>query len=339
MKTDYFDYDLPEELIAQTPPDKRTNSRLMILDRQSGQIIDDHFYNLPAYLTANDILVFNDTLVIPARLSGVKTDTGARIEILLLKEEGGGWEVLARPARRLKPGTVIDFNGIMTGEIVEKRDEGRCLVRFDYEGIFLEVLERLGKIPLPPYIRGEIDDPGRYQTVYADRAGSAAAPTAGLHFDCGLLEKIKLAGVGVCFVTLHIGLATFRPVTETDVREHKMHSEFYCLPEETASMLRRARKLGKRIIAVGTTSARTLEAVYSRHGFFRAESAETDIFIYPGYRFKAVDALITNFHLPRSTLLMMVSAFYDREKILAAYRHAIEMGYRFFSFGDAMFIV
>lgn len=339
MRTDSFDYELPEELIAQTPLAKRTDSRLLVVDRKSGKLTDDRFYNLPNYLNESDVLVFNNTKVIPARLFGVKKDTGAHIEILLLKEELGGWEVLTRPARRVRPGTELDFGGLMTGIVVEKREEGRCLVRFEHEGIFLEILERLGKIPLPPYIHRELKDPERYQTVYAVHAGSAAAPTAGLHFDDALMERIKAAGIGICYVTLHIGLGTFRPVTEDEISEHKMHSEFYHLPEDTAEILNNARAAGRRIIAVGTTSARTLEAVYGKYGEFRTESAETDIFIFPSYRFRAVDALITNFHLPRSTLLMMVSAFYDREKMLAAYRHAIAERYRFFSFGDAMFIV
>ncbi|MCK9536188.1 MAG: tRNA preQ1(34) S-adenosylmethionine ribosyltransferase-isomerase QueA [Bacilli bacterium] len=339
MKVEDFNYQLPEELIAQTPLDKRSASKLLVIDRKTDRLIDDRFFNLPNYLNANDVLVFNDTKVLPSRIYGNKTSTGAVIEFLLLHEENDGWEVLVRPARRIKKGTIVDFAGLMQGEIVEKREEGRCLVHFYYQGIFLEILERLGKMPLPPYIHQELADPKRYQTVYATHLGSAAAPTAGLHFDNDLIAQIMTKGIEICYLTLHIGLATFRPVTENDVQKHRMHSEYYEMNTKTAELLCRARHEDKRIIAVGTTSARTLEAIYSRYQTFKAVSEKTDIFIYPGYRFKAVDALITNFHLPKSTLIMLVSAFYDRDKILKTYQHAIKERYRFFSFGDAMFMI
>jgi len=338
MKVEDFNYKLPEELIAQKPLKKRSASRLLVVNRKNGRLIDDKFYNLLNYLTENDVLVFNNTKVLPSRIIGRKIDTGAVIELLLLREQTDGWEVLVRPARRVRPGTVIDFNGLMQAEIIAKHDEGVALAVFHYQGIFLELLNQVGKMPLPPYIRQELNNPDRYQTVYAASVGSAAAPTAGLHFDNQLLRRIAAKGIEKCYCTLHIGLDTFRPVTVNEVEKHKIHSEYYQMDEKTAGILNRARQNGKRIIAVGTTSVRTLESLYSRYRCFKPVCENTDIFIYPGYRFQAVDALITNFHLPKSTLIMLVSAFYNRDKILEAYKHAIAKRYRFFSFGDAMFI-
>ncbi|NLD26073.1 MAG: tRNA preQ1(34) S-adenosylmethionine ribosyltransferase-isomerase QueA [Acholeplasmataceae bacterium] len=338
MKVEEFDYNLPEELIAQTPLEKRSSSRLLVVDRNTGELSDRHFYDICDYLSENDVLVMNNTKVLPSRIYGTKVDTQAKIEVLLLKEVKEGWEVLVRPARRIHPGTIIDFGGLFTGEVLEKREEGLCLIKFHYQGIFLNLLERLGEMPLPPYIHRKLQDQSRYQTVYARDLGSAAAPTAGLHFDQPLLEKIKAKGVGVIFLTLHIGLGTFRSVSVENVEEHKMHSEHYYLSKEAATALNAAKAQGKRIISVGTTSTRTLESVYARYGMFKEVSEDTDIFIYPGYRFQVVDALITNFHLPKSTLIMLVSAFYNREGIMRAYQHAIGEKYRFFSFGDAMFI-
>lgn len=338
MKVEDFSYDLPEELIAQIPLPERSASKLLIVDRKSGRLTDAHFFNLPDYLNSQDLLVFNDTKVLPARLRGIKSATGAVIEVLLLKERPSGWEALVRPARRIIPGSVINFGNVMQGEIIEKGSDGVCLIRFAYRGVFLEILEELGEIPLPPYIHNKIPDDGRYQTIYAACPGSAAAPTAGLHFDDEVFRNINDKGVGSCYVTLHVGLATFRPVTEENVEEHQMHTEYYEIHRQAASALNEARRAGRRIIAVGTTSARVLEAAFTAEGFVPGKN-ETDIFIYPGYTFRAVDALITNFHLPKSTLLMLVSAFYERQKILEAYRHAIGRHYRFFSFGDAMFII
>lgn len=338
MKVEEFDYYLPEELIAQTPLKERPASRLLVVDRKTGELDDTYFYNILNYFNENDVLVLNDTKVLPSRIFGTKTDTGARIEVLLLKDYGAYWEALVRPARRVKPGTILDFAGLFQGEILKKLDEGICHIKFHYQGIFLNLLDELGQMPLPPYIYEELEDRDRYQTVYAKDLGSAAAPTAGLHFDLDLLNKAKAKGVTITYLTLHIGLGTFRTVTVENVEEHRMHSEHYTVTEETAELLNRAKQEKRRIIAVGTTSLRTLEALYSKYGKFVAASEETDIFIYPGYEFKAVDALITNFHLPKSTLLMLVSAFYTREKIMEVYRHAIEKKYRFFSFGDAMFI-
>jgi S-adenosylmethionine:tRNA ribosyltransferase-isomerase len=338
MKVEEFDYYLPEELIAQTPLEKRSSSRLLVCDRKSGDLSDRHFFEILDYLGPNDVLVMNNTKVLPSRIYGTKVDTAAKIEVLLLKEVSDGWEVLIRPARRVKPGTVIDFGGLFTGEIITKQEEGLCVIRFHYQGIFLNLLERLGEMPLPPYIHRKLQDQSRYQTVYARDLGSAAAPTAGLHFDQELLEKIRAKGVEIIFLTLHIGLGTFRSVTAENVEEHHMHSEHYYLSREAAAALNAAKAAGKRIISVGTTSTRTLESVYARYGMFKEVSEDTDIFIYPGYRFQVVDALITNFHLPKSTLIMLVSAFYTREGIMRAYQHAILERYRFFSFGDAMFI-
>ncbi|HEY8396207.1 MAG TPA: tRNA preQ1(34) S-adenosylmethionine ribosyltransferase-isomerase QueA [Bacilli bacterium] len=338
MKVEEFDYYLPEELIAQIPLPERSSSRLLVVDRKTGELTDTHFYNIIDYLKPDDVLVLNDTRVLPSRIYGTKVETGAKIEILLLKDHGAYWEALVRPARRVKVGTILDFEGLFQGEIVGKFEEGICHIKFQYEGIFLTLLDKLGKMPLPPYIHEELRDQERYQTVYAKKLGSAAAPTAGLHFDEELLKKIREKGITIAYLTLHIGLGTFRTVTVENVEEHHMHSEHYTMTKETADLLNRAKSEGRRIVAVGTTSARTLEAVYTKYGKFQEASEETDIFIYPGYQFKAVDALITNFHLPKSTLVMMVSAFYSREGILKAYQHAIEKRYRFFSFGDAMFL-
>lgn len=333
-----FDYYLPEELIAQTPLEKRSNSRLLVVDRKTDKIEDKHFYEIIDYLDSNDCLVLNNTKVLPSRIYGKKIDTNANIEVLLLKEIDDYWEVLVRPFRRVKVGTIINFGDLFTGEIIRKLEEGICHIKFNYEGIFLTLLEKLGEMPLPPYIREKLNTKDRYQTIYAKELGSAAAPTAGLHFDEELLEKVKAKGVEIIFVTLHIGLGTFRSVSVEKIEEHKMHSEFYHLSKEAADKLNAAKAQGKRIISVGTTTTRTLESIYSKYNKFIEVSEETDIFIYPGYQFKAIDALITNFHLPKSTLLMLVSAFYSREKILKVYEHAIKEKYRFFSFGDAMFI-
>ena len=340
MKTSDFYYDLPQELIAQTPLPQRDGSRLLVLDRDSGEIRHRHFTDLPEYLEPGDTLVLNDSRVIPARLLGHRDPTGGAAELLLLKEEGEDkWECLARPGRKLKPGSLISFgDGALMAEILEDRKEGRKLAAFRYEGIFLEVLERLGKMPLPPYIKEELSDGERYQTVYSKVTGSAAAPTAGLHFTKELLDSIQQQGVNLAYVTLHVGLGTFRPVSAEEITDHKMHSEFCMLSRETAELLNRTRQNGKRIICVGTTSCRTLESLAESDGTFVEKSAWTDIFIYPGYRFRAMDALVTNFHLPESTLLMLVSAFAGREHILKAYEEAVSRRYRFFSFGDAMFI-
>ena len=340
MKTRDFYYDLPQELIAQTPLPQRDSSRLLVLDRDSGALFHRHFTDLPEYLEPGDTLVLNDSRVIPARLLGHRDPTGGAAELLLLKEEGENkWECLARPGRKLKPGSLVSFgDGALMAEILEDRQEGRKLVRFRYEGIFLEVLERLGKMPLPPYIKEELSDGERYQTVYSKVTGSAAAPTAGLHFTEELLDTIQQKGVNLAYVTLHVGLGTFRPVSAEEVTDHKMHSEFCMLSRETAELLNQTRQNGKRIICVGTTSCRTLESLAEPDGSFAEKSGWTDIFIYPGYRFRAMDALVTNFHLPESTLLMLVSAFAGREHILHAYEEAVTRRYRFFSFGDAMYI-
>lgn len=338
MRIDYFNYELPEELIAQVPLENRSESRLMVLDRKTGAINHKHFYDICDELDDNCVLVINDTKVLPSRIYGEKIDTKAKIEILLLKECDGYWEALSRPARRIKVGTIIDFNGLFKGEIIGKFDEGICHIRFIYEGIFLEKLEKLGEMPLPPYIHEKLKDQSRYQTIYASNLGSAAAPTAGLHFTKELLDKIKAKGIDVYHVTLHIGLGTFRPVSEETVEEHKMHSEHFYINKDVADALNKAKENGKKIISVGTTTTRTLEAVFTKYGKFIETSEDTNIFIYPGYEFKAIDGLITNFHLPKSTLLMLVSAFSSRDIILNAYNEAIKEKYRFFSFGDAMFI-
>lgn len=341
MKLEDFDYNLPEELIAQTPLKNRSASRLLVLDKQTGEMEHKVFTDIIDYLNPGDCLVLNDTRVMPARLFGIKEDTGAHVEVLLLKQiEGDKWETLVKPAKRIKVGSVVTFgDGKLKAECVESLDYGGRIFEFEYDGIFYEILNELGEMPLPPYIKERLDDADRYQTVYAREIGSAAAPTAGLHFTEELLEKIKNKGVHLAFITLHVGLGTFRPVNVESIEEHEMHSEFYHMTEETAALLNEVRKNGGRIISVGTTSTRTLETIATRHdGIFVGESGWTDIFIYPGYQFKAIDCLITNFHLPKSTLIMLVSALAGREHILHAYETAVKERYRFFSFGDAMFI-
>ena len=337
MKTSDFDYNLPENLIAQTPLDKRDNSKMLVLDKSNGNIEHKHFSNVIDYLEEGDILVINDTKVIPARLYGVKEETNALIEILMLKElKDNCWECLVKPAKRVHIGTIVNFGeGKLKAECIDVQDEGIRVFKFIYEGIFYEILDELGTMPLPPYIHEQLENKDRYQTVYAKNIGSAAAPTAGLHFTPELLEKIKQKGVIIAPVTLHVGLGTFRPVSVEDVTTHKMHSEYYVMSQETADILNNHKK---RIIAVGTTSTRTLESIMNLHGTFKECSGWTDIFIYPGYEFKVLDALITNFHLPESTLVMLVSALAGRENVLNAYKEAVKEKYRFFSFGDAMLI-
>ncbi len=339
MKKSDFYFDLPEELIAQTPLEKRDESRLLCLDKNTGSMEHRHFYDLPDLLQEGDCLVLNNSRVLPARLIGARP-TGGAIELVLLRDLGDNrWECLSRPGRKTKPGQHILFgNGELEAIVEETAPGGNRIVRFLYEGIFLEVLERLGRMPLPPYIRAALENPERYQTVYAKELGSAAAPTAGLHFTQELLETIRAKGVRTEFITLHVGLGTFRPVKEDEIEDHEMHSEFCMIPPETAEAVNTAKKNGGRIIAVGTTSCRTLESFAKDDGTLEPSSGWTDIFIYPGYRFKCIDALITNFHLPESTLIMLVSALAGRERILNAYRTAVENRYRFFSFGDAMFI-
>ena len=341
MNTADFDFHLPEELIAQTPLEKRDSSRLLIVDRETGQFSDQHFDNIIDQLEPGDALVMNNTRVLPARLYGTKTETGGHVELLLLKNtQGDFWEVLAKPAKRLRVGTRVSFgDGRLTATVTEELEHGGRIVRFDYQGIFLEVLESLGEMPLPPYIHEKLEDRERYQTVYAKENGSAAAPTAGLHFTEELLDKIAAKGVKLVYLTLHVGLGTFRPVSVDNLEEHEMHSEFYSLSEEAAETLRQVKANGHRIIAVGTTSIRTLETIGSKfEGQIQADSGWTNIFIKPGYQWKIVDAFSTNFHLPKSTLVMLVSAFAGRQLTLQAYEHAIAERYRFFSFGDAMFI-
>ena len=340
MKTSDFYYDLPQELIAQTPIEKRDTSRLMTLDRVSGATGHHHFYDLPDYLNPGDCLILNNSRVLPARLVGQRLPGGGICEVLLLNDRGDKvWECLVRPGRKLRKGTRLSFgNGELTAEIVEQLEEGGRLIRFDYEGIFLETLERLGKMPLPPYIKEELQDQERYQTVYSKVLGSAAAPTAGLHFTPELLERIQAKGVELGFVTLHVGLGTFRPVSVEDIQDHKMHSEHYYMPQATADLINKTKARGGRVIAVGTTSCRTIESVAQREGRFQESAGWTDIFLYPGCTFQGVDALITNFHLPESTLIMLVSALAGRENVLHAYNVAVQERYRFFSFGDAMFI-
>lgn len=341
MKVSDFDYELPEELIAQDPLENRSDSRLMVLDRGTGAVEHKRFTDIPDYLAPGDCLVVNNTRVIPARLYGVKEDTLAQVEVLLLKRrENDIWETLVRPGKKLKPGARVLFcDGILTGEIVDIVDEGNRLVRFSYEGIFEEILDRLGQMPLPPYITHELRDKNRYQTVYAKYDGSAAAPTAGLHFTEELLRKVRDNGVEIAEVTLHVGLGTFRPVKAENVLDHHMHSEFYRVSAEAAEKINRAKREGHRVISVGTTSTRTLESAADENGFLREKSGWTDIFIYPGYKFKVIDGLITNFHLPQSTLIMLVSAFAGQEHVLDAYREAVRERYRFFSFGDAMLVL
>ncbi len=342
MKVDLFDFHLPEELIAQTPLEKRAESRLLVLNKQTGEMEHDIFKNIIDHIQPGDCLVLNDTRVLPARLFGLKQETGAKIEVLLLKqEENDVWETLIKPAKRVKKGALLEFgNGLLKAECVGESDHGGRLLRFSYEGIFYEVLEQLGEMPLPPYIKEQLDDRDRYQTVFARERGSAAAPTAGLHFTEELLEELTEKGVHVTFITLHVGLGTFRPVSAENVDEHEMHSEFYQVSEGTALLLNEVRSKGGRIITVGTTSTRTLETIATSHnGEFAADSGWTDIFIFPGYEFKAIDGMITNFHLPKSTLIMLVSALAGRENTLHAYKTAVEQRYRFFSFGDAMLIL
>ena len=339
MKKSDFNFYLPERLIAQTPLEKRDNSKLLLLDKYNGNISHKHFFDLPEHLNEGDCLVLNNSRVLPARLIGARS-TGGAVELVLLRDLGEGrWECLSRPGRKTKPGTTLIFgDGELRACVEDVAEGGNRIVRFDYEGIFLEVLERLGKMPLPPYIREELKDSERYQTVYSRELGSAAAPTAGLHFTKELLEQIASKGVKICFVTLHVGLGTFRPVKEDDIENHEMHSEFCIIPEETACIINSTKQSGGRVIAVGTTSCRTLESFAKADGSLEASSGWTDIFIYPGYKFKCVDALVTNFHLPESTLIMLVSALAGRENVLNAYSTAVENEYRFFSFGDAMFI-
>lgn len=341
MKLSDFNYNLPEELIAQDPLEKRDNSRLMVLHRETGEIEHKHFYDVIDYLNPGDCLVVNNTRVIPARLMGVKEETGASIEVLLLKrKEEKVWETLVKPGKKARVGARISFgDGLLTGEVIDIVEEGNRLIRFEYDGIFEEILDQLGQMPLPPYITHQLQDKNRYQTVYAKYDGSAAAPTAGLHFTEELLEKIQAKGIRIAKVTLHVGLGTFRPVKEENVLDHHMHSEFYIVDEEAARVINETRAAGGRVISVGTTSTRTLETVAEPDGHIPVKSGWTDIFIYPGYQFKAVDCLITNFHLPESTLIMLVSALADRETILHAYEVAVQERYRFFSFGDAMMIV
>lgn len=340
MKKSDFYFDLPEELIAQTPIEQRDHSRLLHLDKISGETEDLHFYDLKKFLKPGDCLVLNNSRVLPARLLGSRS-TGGSVELVLLRDLGEGrWECLSRPGRKTKPGTELEFGeGELKATVESVVEGGNRIVQFHYEGIFMEVLERLGKMPLPPYIKAELQDSERYQTVYSKELGSAAAPTAGLHFTKELLEEIEEMGVKVRYVTLHVGLGTFRPVKEDEIEDHEMHSEFCIVPEETAEAINETKKNGGRVIAVGTTSCRTLESFAEEDGTMNPKSGWTNIFIYPGYRFKCIDALVTNFHLPESTLIMLVSALAGREHVLNAYKHAVEERYRFFSFGDAMIII
>lgn len=340
MKTSDFYYDLPQELIAQTPLDRRDGSRLMVLDKDTGAVKHMHFYDLPSLLRPGDCLVLNDSRVLPARLLGHREPGGGAAEVLLLNDKGDKtWECLVRPGKKMKPGTKLSFgDGLLTAEVTETLEGGNRLVRFHYDGIFLELLEQLGKMPLPPYIKAELQDPERYQTVYSREVGSAAAPTAGLHFTKELLEQIQAMGVSLAYVTLHVGLGTFRPVKEEEITDHEMHSEYCMISKETAETINETRRKGGRVICVGTTSCRTIESWAAEDGTLKESAGWTNIYIYPGYRFKVLDALITNFHLPESTLVMLVSALAGREHILAAYEEAVREKYRFFSFGDAMFI-
>jgi len=340
MTVEEFNYELPEELIAQTPLKKRDSSRLLVLDKENGSIEHKHFYDIIDYLEEGDTLVLNDTKVLPARLIGEKEETKAVIEILLLKNiENDIWECLVKPARRIKVGTIVTFgNGELKAKCIKELDEGLRHFELIYEGILLEILEHLGTMPLPPYIHEKLEDQSRYQTVYAKEVGSAAAPTAGLHFTNELLEKIKEKGINIAYITLHVGLGTFRPVSVDNIEDHEMHSEYYQMTQDVADLLKETKKNNKKIIAVGTTSTRTLETIMTNYNEFKECSGWTNIFIYPGYTFKAIDSLITNFHLPKSTLVMLVSALAGKENILNAYKVAVEEKYRFFSFGDAMFI-
>ena len=339
MNIEQFDFELPEELIAQTPLEKRDTSKLLILYKKTGEIEHKHFTDIIDYLESGDTLVLNDTKVIPARLYGVKEETKALIEILLLKEvKKDTWECLVKPAKRIHVGEIVKFSDKLSAQCTEVKDEGIRVFKLIYKGILYEILDELGEMPLPPYIHEKLKDKDRYQTVYAKNIGSAAAPTAGLHFTLDLLNKIKEKNVNVVYITLHVGLGTFRPVNVENINDHKMHSEFYMMSKETAEVLKQTRKNNKKIISVGTTSTRTLETIMNLYGEFKECSGWTDIFIYPGYKFKAIDNLITNFHLPKSTLVMLVSALAGRENIMNAYKEAIKREYRFFSFGDSMFI-
>lgn len=340
MKTSDFNFDLPQELIAQTPLERRDASRLLMLDKRTGEIAHRHFFDLPSFLRPGDCLVLNDSRVLPARLIGRREPGGGAVEIVLLIDRGEKvWECLVRPGRKVKPGVRLSFgSGELKAEVLEVKEGGNRLIRFEYEGIFLELLERLGKMPLPPYIKAELQDAERYQTVYSREIGSAAAPTAGLHFTKELLEQIETMGVQVCYVTLHVGLGTFRPVKVENITDHEMHSEFCMIPAQTAEIINRTKRSGGRVICVGTTSCRTIESWAAEDGTMKECAGWTNIFIYPGYRFKVLDCLVTNFHLPESTLIMLVSALAGREHVLEAYRKAVEERYRFFSFGDAMFI-
>lgn len=339
MRTEDFDYYLPEKLIAQHPSEKRDESRLMVFDKITGQTEDKHFYDIIDYLEEGDCLVMNDTRVIPARLFGHRTGKEEKIEVFLLNNiEKDSWEVLVRPGKKMKIGTECIFSDDLSLKVLDIKEDGNRIVEFYYQGIFQEVLEKLGNVPLPPYIKEKLEDSERYQTVYSKNPGSVAAPTAGLHFTEDLLKKINDKGVKLAFLTLNVGLGTFRPVNEDEITDHKMHSEFYTLNKETADIINETKKNGKKIISTGTTTTRTLESVYKKNGKIVEDSGWTDIFIYPGFEFKVVDSLITNFHLPKSTLIMLVSALSTREKILNAYKEAVKKEYRFFSFGDAMFI-
>ncbi len=340
LKSDFF-YDLPEELIAQTPLEPRDSSRLMKINRETGEITHDRFYNIADYLRSGDLLVMNDSKVFPARIMGVKRDTGVVCEFLLLNQRSHNtWETLVRPGRRLKVGATVDFSDELSAEVIEVVDDGNRIVRFDFDGIFFDILDRIGQMPLPPYITEKLENKDRYNTIYCNETGSAAAPTAGLHFTEDVFAKIREKGVYTAYVTLHVGLGTFRPVKEDNILDHKMHVEHFSIPQETADKIRQCKERGGRVIAVGTTSCRTLESAagLSQNGEINACSHDTGIFIYPGYEFKAIDALITNFHLPESTLIMLVSAFLGKDKTFAAYETAIKERYRFFSFGDSMFI-
>lgn len=341
LKTEDFDYDLPHELIAQTPLKERDEARMLVLNAKTGEYKDDYFYDIIDYLNPGDAVVMNDSRVMPARIYGVKPDTGGHLEVLLLNNtEGDNWETLVKPARRAKVGTKIVFgNGELTATVTKELEHGGRMIKFEYDGIFMEILDKLGEMPLPPYIKEKLDDPEMYQTVYSKEIGSAAAPTAGFHWTKELLKKVEEKGVKLVYLTLHVGLGTFRPVNEENIDDHKMHSEFYNMSQEAADTLNEVRKNGGRIVATGTTSIRTLETIGTKfNGELKADSGWTDIFIKPGYKWQVVDAFITNFHLPKSTLVMLVAAFTGRENILNAYKHAVQEKYRFFSFGDAMFI-
>lgn len=340
MQRSDFYYDLPQELIAQTPLEPRDSSRLMKIDRATGEIVHDHFYNAAKYLKAGDLLVLNDSKVFPARIYGTKRRTQVPCEFLLLKQQSyDTWEVMVRPGRRLKKGAVVDFSDELSAEVLETVDDGNRIVRFDFDGVFFDILDRIGQMPLPPYITEKLKDKDRYNTIYSHELGSAAAPTAGLHFTENVFASLREKGVDTAYVTLHVGLGTFRPVKEDNILDHKMHVEHFTIPQETADKIKECRARGGRVVAVGTTSCRTLESAAQKYGKVTACTEDTGIFIYPGYEFKAIDGLITNFHLPESTLIMLVSAFMGRERTLAAYETAIREKYRFFSFGDSMMII